>query len=319
VVTYRSEKIQGGRLVTHRVVGETRDGYVTAGDANAFTDQQAGEPTVKQSQIVAVALQLNGNVAVIPELGTVATATRSSLTTIQYKIAGLLGTRSILGIQGFAYLLFGLSIVWYIIDAWRKRSKRQRRRDDTRSTGYSTRRIVGVFTLIIVLAATMSMIGPSGEQSIAIDSVAEDTETEGGIFAGESTNVTWNLTNSGYIPMIAFVESESSGIIVHKNRAYIPQRGFSTVKLTVTAPDDPGRYYRTLTVHRYLAILPSSLLNALYSVHPWLPILIIDALIGIPFYLFGIKLIGTGRIRNRSRSRNLSVLTRGRRLFRRLY
>ena len=69
VVVYRSETIEAGELVTHRVVGETDDGYVTRGDANPVTDQQAGEPPVTRDRIVAQALSVDGDVVALPGLG----------------------------------------------------------------------------------------------------------------------------------------------------------------------------------------------------------------------------------------------------------
>jgi signal peptidase len=39
----------------------------------------------------------------------------------------------------------------------------------------------------------------------------------------------------------------------------------------------------------------------MYAVHPWLPVVVIDALVGVPFYLLGIYLVGSGRVRRRSR------------------
>lgn len=69
VVVYRSEVIESGELVTHRIVDRTDDGYVTQGDANPITDQQAGEPPVTRDRIVAHALTVDGRVVVLPNLG----------------------------------------------------------------------------------------------------------------------------------------------------------------------------------------------------------------------------------------------------------
>jgi signal peptidase len=39
------------------------------------------------------------------------------------------------------------------------------------------------------------------------------------------------------------------------------------------------------------------------GVHPWLPFVVIDAILGGSFYLAGLALVGTGRIRSRSREK----------------
>ena len=69
IVTFNAQQIENGRLTTHRVVGKTPEGYITRGDANPFNDQQAGEPPIPRDRIVAEALQINGQVVVIPNLG----------------------------------------------------------------------------------------------------------------------------------------------------------------------------------------------------------------------------------------------------------
>ncbi|GAB3410531.1 hypothetical protein GCM10027435_01230 [Haloparvum alkalitolerans] len=71
VVTFRSD--HRDEYVTHRVVGETEAGYVTQGDNNDVTDQQAGHPPVSRDAIVASVLTLGGSPVTIPGIGTAAT------------------------------------------------------------------------------------------------------------------------------------------------------------------------------------------------------------------------------------------------------
>src|SRR6056297_1685104 len=92
VVVFEAEQLHGGGLTTHRVVGETDRGYVTRGDANPFTDQDGGEPPVKRAQIVAHALQVNGEVVVIPNLGTGVTALQGAMEDTQRRLAAATGS-----------------------------------------------------------------------------------------------------------------------------------------------------------------------------------------------------------------------------------
>jgi signal peptidase len=50
--------------------------------------------------------------------------------------------------------------------------------------------------------------------------------------------------------------------------------------------------------------LPPPAIDALYRLHPWAPLLAIDALLGGGFYLLGRTLVGTGRVRRARRSRD---------------
>ncbi len=72
VVVYRSEGVDPGGLVVHRVVDRTSGGYVTRGDANPITDQQAGEPPVERKRILAHAVAVEGDVVALPGFGRVA-------------------------------------------------------------------------------------------------------------------------------------------------------------------------------------------------------------------------------------------------------
>src|SRR6056297_903927 len=141
VVVFRAEEIQGGGLTTHRVVETTDRGYVTKGDANPFTDQDGGEPPVSDAQVVAVAWQPGGEVLAIPGVGTVVTGTRDALAGGQRRLAALAGTRSLLGVQGIAYLVLALSVAGYILD-WYLSDGRGRTRDTDRDTGTSVRLVV---------------------------------------------------------------------------------------------------------------------------------------------------------------------------------
>jgi signal peptidase len=92
---------------------------------------------------------------------------------------------------------------------------------------------------------------------------------------------------------------------------YVDRRSVANATVTLSAPPETGAYRRFLVEHRYLAIIPTDTIDTLYEIHPWTPIIVIDSLLGIPFYLLSIMLIGGGRIRTRSRSRDsVSSLTR---------
>jgi signal peptidase len=69
VITFRQSTADGSRLVTHRVVRETPDGYVTKGDANPTTDQAAGADPVAQADVVGVVPEFGGAPLVVPYAG----------------------------------------------------------------------------------------------------------------------------------------------------------------------------------------------------------------------------------------------------------
>jgi len=301
VVVFEAKAIQGGGLTTHRIVGETDRGFVTRGDANSFTDQDNDEPPVKRAQIKATALSVGGEVVKIPHLGTIVEGLQSILVTIQGQLAGVLGVRSLLGVQGLAYLFFAVTLVWFAVAEWRDRQTKSRERDSSRNTGVSGHLVVGALTMLLVLSATAAMVVPAGGQEYGIVSSEFESDRPNVVPVGESNDLRRPVGNAGFVPVIVYLEPASEGVDVAPNRLYV--HGQSSINATVTlhAPPETGYYRRYVVEHRYLALLPRSHIDALYSAHPWLPIVGIDALLALPFYLLGIRLLGTGRIRSRSR------------------
>jgi signal peptidase len=311
VVVFRAEEIQGGGLTTHRVVGETEEGYVTKGDANPFTDQDGEEPPVKREQIVATALQVNGEVVVVPHVGTVVEGSRGVVSTVQRRLAVLLGTRSLLGPQGLAYLVFAASVLWYAVAEWRDDGTRGRReRSRERETGVDGRLVVGALAGLVVVAATAAMVVPAGPQQYGIVSAEFDSEDPTVVRAGETTETRYVVANGGLVPVVAFLEPGGEDVDVTPRETRVGSGGRVNATVTIQAPPETGYYRRYVVEHRYLAVLPQSAIRALYAVHPWLPIVAIDALLAVPFYVFGVALVGRGRVRDRRRDSSLSTSTR---------
>ncbi|WP_439027427.1 signal peptidase I [Haloarchaeobius sp. DT45] len=302
VIVFRAEQLHGGGLTTHRVVEETERGYITRGDANPFTDQDGDEPPVKDAQIVAEAFTVGGSVVVIPHLGTAVMGIQDALAWTQIRLATLLGTRSLLGTQGLAMILFGLSVVgyvvdWYLDDDTAGRRDRSRSRDD----GTSTRLILAGFALLVVLSATAAMVMPAGTQEFGVVSAEFDSERPTVIRQGTSKDMPYRVANGGVVPVHVYLEPASEGVDVAPRHLTLDGRSQANATLTLAAAEDTGYYRRFLTERRYLAVLPASVIDGLYRVHPWAPILAIDGLLGGTVYLFGAVMLKQGRLRNRTR------------------
>ena len=319
VVVYQAQMIEGGGLTTHRIVGENSQGYLTRGDANTFTDQDDGEPPVQEGQIVSKALQIRGDVVVIPHLGTAVERIQSGIDIVQRQIVSILGTSSVLSAQGLAYLFFVVTLIWYAITEWQGHTPRHHNRSTSRKSGMNTRLVVGVFAALLVLGATATMVGPAGTQEYGVVSAEFDSERPMVIPQGESTNLTYPVDNGGIIPIVAYLDPASEGVAVSPHESHVGPRSVVNATVTLQAPPETGHYRRFVVEHRYLGILPLPVIQTLYAVHPWAPIVAIDAMIGLPFYRLGIGLVGTGRIRDRSLDRGYGLLTRLRRLVGGLY
>jgi len=303
VVVFRAEELHGGGLTTHRVVEETERGYITRGDANPFTDQDGGEPPVKDAQVVAKALQVGGSVVVVPNLGTLVTGLRSGFADVQRRLAATMGTRALLGTQGLAYLLLGLSALLYVFDLLFASDGRQRDRDRDRSReqGVSPGVVVAALAAVLVVAATAAMVVPAGTQQFGVVSAEFASENPTVIEQGEAATLPYTVPNAGLLPVVAYVQPASEGVSVTPRRVRVPGRGDAAVDVTLSAPEQTGYYRRFVTEHRYLAVLPTSVLDSLYRVHPWLPILVIDAALAGGMAVLGLVVLGGRRVRTRER------------------
>ncbi|EMA11820.1 signal peptidase I [Haloarcula marismortui] len=301
VVTFRAEEIQGGGLTTHRVVDKTERGYITRGDNNPFTDQDSDEPPVTNAQIVAVAWQPSGEVVAVPGVGTLVNGVRNGLSWVQQRAASIFGVRSLLGTQGLAYLLLGVSVGAYVLDFVLSGNRDRGRRDSSRDTGTSVRLLIGIFAAAIVLSATATMVAPAGPQEFGVVSAEFDSPGPRVIEQGTTESTQYRLGNGGYVPVVTYFDPATDGIAVEPNETVIPARSTVNATLSLTAPPETGYYRKFVIEHRYLLVLPQPTIRSLYNFHPWLPIITIDALLGGAFYVLGTVLVDTGRVRSRSR------------------
>jgi len=319
VVTFNAEEIQGGGLTTHRVVEETERGYVTRGDNNPFTDQDGGEPIVQDADVVAKALQVGGSVVVIPHLGTAAMEFQSALDAVQTQLAVTFGVRSFQGTQGLAYIVFGASIVAYAVDWYLDAGSRDREsRDRSRDDGTSVLAILGVLALVLTATATAAMVVPGGTQEYGVVSAEFESENPTVIESGTSQEIEYVVPNAGLVPVYAYVTPASPGVDVEPQRLSVGSRGEASTTVTLSAPDETGYYRLFVAEHRYLAVLPPGVVDELYGVHPWAPLVAINGLLGGGIVGIGLLLLRGEPARIRSRdSRERPPLHR--RVLRELY
>jgi len=220
VVTFNARELQGGGLTTHRVVGQTEEGYITRGDANPFTDQDGPEPPVREAQIVAVIL------------------------------------------------------------------------------------------ILILAPATASMVIPSQTNDITIVSSQSPSESPTVIEQGGSVTYDYNFTNEGFLPRVGVIEPKSTGVEVAQP-VLVASRGESVgTPVTIYAPVETGAYIRSVSQRQYLGILPLPILLTLHSLHPFVAIAAIDAVIGTLVTVVFVLAVGLEPFRFRSRDRDISILDR---------
>ena len=306
VIVFQSEEVHGGDVTTHRVVGVTEEGYVTQGDANPFTDQDDGEPLVTDGQVLAKAWQVNGEVVVIPHLGTAVVTVQSGVERAQFTVASALGITALLQVQWVAFLLLLVSAGAFLSGLLGEgRQRRNPDRNRSRKGVYNAGLVIGVLTLLVIATAAGTMLAAGGTQDYGIVSAEFDSDRQDVIPQGETATWTVTTQNSGILPSYAVMEPASAGIEVEPEQQYLSQRSEANATVYITAPPETGYYVRTLAEYRYLAVLPPSVIYGLHSIHPWLAIGTISGVIGAAFALPLVVLFGTGTIRTREPRRTI--------------
>ena len=294
VVVFDAQQLRGGGPTTHRIVGETERGYITQGDNNNVPDQITSEPPVRRAQIAGKALEIDGRVLTIPYTGAVATALGGLVDDARQRVNVLLWRltdTSGLSATQFSYVLTGVLLVSYGIESFRER--RGGRRDhvqppradgDRNDAPVSAHAILIALTLVIAVAATAAMVVPGGPQQY--DVVASETDSPVLVAPGETIRITHEIGNSPVLPVVVFLDGDNSAQI-EPREVTLARGATATVSAVGTVPNSIGHHRFYVVEHRYIAVLPGSVTRILYAQHPWLPVVIIDALVAVPYYLLG--------------------------------
>jgi signal peptidase len=142
---------------------------------------------------------------------------------------------------------------------------------------------------------------PAGTQEYEVVSAEFDSEGARVIPMGESETAIHPVGNGGVLPTVVYLEPASEGVTVQPRETYLDGGDRANATVTLQAPPETGLYRRFVAEHRYLALLPRSVIRSLHGLHPWAPVLAIDALLGVPFYVLGVSLVGRGRVRTTTR------------------
>ena len=306
VVVFDARELHDGGLTTHRIVGETEDGYITKGDANSFTDQDAEESPVNDGQIVAHALQIDGEVVTIPHLGTV-------VGTVQSIVAAPFG---MLDQRSAGTVLIGVGIALFLLaGVVGERGRRVTRRSRNRPNVVAIRTLVTFAVVIVVGAATAAMVLPAGVHEFGVAAAEEPTGEPNVVEPGGTATVSYDTHNGGFLPVLVINEPASKGTAVEPREVVLGGGERAETTVTMAAPDEPATRLRHVRESRYLLLLPPRVVAALHAIHPLLALLAVDAVVTAFVVSASVAVFGTGHLRLRSGD-DLPVLTRLRRRFR---
>lgn len=240
--------------VTHRVVGETANGFTTKGDGNPTTDQATGHPPVRREAIVGEVLTVLGKPVVVPGLGH--------------------GVRFIHEHRGLVAGLLGLALAASLL---RRPSARPSR---------SVPRARGVLRLLFAIALVstvgLQFVGGTTERLtyVAVASGAGGGNT---LTVGEPSTDSV-VVNQSSLPLTTAAVSADGATITNTSR-----NGSAIIaSLRVPPPTRTGVVTTEVHVNHYVSVLPAGLIRRLHAVHPLLAAIATTVVTMAPVALAGL-------------------------------
>ncbi|XGI84513.1 signal peptidase I [Halorutilales archaeon Cl-col2-1] len=300
VVVY--ENPETSSLTTHRVVRRTNEGYITKGDANPFTDQDRGIQPVTRDQIVATPLQLGGDVVRIPHIGDVSRVIQWIFGSVGEGLSSALGMG--VNVTDIAYTVLGVSGVGYVYETLRSRhgsgrrellAEKERRQRILTEPAVSPQvvRLAGVG--LVVVSAAVAMYVPSGSHTVGVVSAEFESDADFVVETGETEAFGYTVSNSGYLPVVSYTETQSTVVNIRPRRVYVSGKDSSEITVEVEAPDETGYYPSEITERRYIALIPAGAIDTLHRLHPWLPYVAVLSLLGVTTYGVGLVVVRGSR------------------------
>ncbi|ADB62371.1 peptidase S26B, signal peptidase [Haloterrigena turkmenica DSM 5511] len=313
VVVFEARELHGGGLTTHRVVGETEEGYVTKGDANPFTDQDSGEPHVTDGQIVAKAWQVNGEVVTIPLLGTAIMGVQGVVESAYESVAPVVGLTTTGDSEGLGAALVAVGVALLGFGTVFERlgpARREIHRSRSRENVIAFWTALGLVLLVFVTFATAAMVVPAGTTEYELVSTDSPTDDPQVIAPGETTELTRTVDNAGYLPIVAVHEPGSNNVAIDPPTQTVGIRSSGETTVSLTAPDETGSYTRHVGEYRYLAVLPPAAIVWLHGLHPLAAIAAVNGVIVGLAVAIVLVVFGHNDLRVRSAGDHIPVSTR---------
>jgi signal peptidase len=252
--------------VLHRLVGTTEggDAFLTQGDANDFTDQEAGDPPIPASDVYGTVPTIAGHPLVVP-------------------YAGIVLTNPVVGFGIWA--LLGASLLYTTTGGRRVR--------ETVAGAPVRLHVVAIAIAVLVLLPVVSLGTAATVHTEILTTTTAPEETPYLVQPGEagertirvSSPVGWGIETTTQIDGALRIESIERS----------PESGSQLVTVVNDPRPTPGVQSGSVTVYSYPAVLPQSVLSDLANVHPLLAgfasaVPIAGGMILLAFALFDPKL-----------------------------
>lgn len=245
--------------VLHRIVGETAagEGFITQGDTNGYTDQEAGDPPLTTNELYGVVPTIGGYPVIIPYVG---------------------------GAITNPIVIIGLWVL-LVFSALYSSPMGTTTRDLVDASPFRSYAILVGLLIILIVPIAILATATTMDAQIIISTTASPDATH--ITApGETTEHTLSLTS----PFLSFlhVSAHASGDLVVADVEKRTGGQTASVIMSNTPSSDPTVHDGSVTMYMYPMVLPDRFIQGLAAVHPGLAAFVSGLIIGGPVLLLGL-------------------------------
>jgi signal peptidase len=226
------------QAVLHRLVDRTPEGdaFITKGDANAATDQAAGDPPVSPDQVYGTVPTLFGHPLVVP-------------------YAGLILTNPVVGFGAWA--LLGASLLYTTTGG-------QAVRETVASVPVRVHVVVLAVAIMVVIPVA-AVVAPASVTAEVVTTTTASGENPAVVQPGEVGERTIRISSPVIWGLQTTAEAEGD---LRIRSVEATGGGTRTVTVVNEPTAEPGVQRGTITVYSFPATLPKPVLDALVDVHP---------------------------------------------------
>ena len=279
----------GSTWTVHRVAAITTEGYLTRGDNNIATDQQSHSiPPITKEQIGGTVIEINGHVPTIPKVG-------------DYLENGISDRGKI--------FLGAILIIIGILAFGGGEASRSGKRKKFFVVKFRTLFMLASAFLILMVAISIFVSWEVVPIEYSVTSAVGNRENW--YQPGEEFQSEVNVENHNFYPMVYYVSAPSpvTGLSTEKFR--LSRDGKEDLTVTIVAPQTTSVYSTKVRINAYPPLLPASVMDRLYSVHPMVPLLgilaVVSAFLGVLYVLSGMGSEDVLRIRKKRHSKSKGI------------
>lgn len=279
IIVFESSARSDSTIITHRIIEENQNGFITKGDNNDATDQELGDAPVSDQQIIGKVIESGDSAVTVPELGVVSRI----LSKYQIQLIG-----------GIFALLFVDTIGLYSLSSDRNKN---RSNPDNNIKRYPSPIKVTIVLSIVLIVLWSGLIYLSSEPVLSENVRIGEAETDD-ISTGERSVSTVNYSVSSRLPVNnqAYILGNGKVLSVDK----LPNEDIS-VRYATGPYNEPGLENVQVLTYSYPTLLPSSVITYLHNIHPILACIGTSSVISMPIVLVVFLLFDNSPIRVREK------------------